>query len=164
VFVSRAVAVGLLFAAASAPTACGRARRTAAVLDCTVALEHARDFRTRIDAATVDEIEEEGRRVVETCAAMYSNAACREGMHKAWSKETDPSQRLRITLETCRDAYCPELPPPKPSLCTSLDLEHPDLARWQAQWVEFDDIVLERDLGSLYPRLAEARRASRSPR
>jgi hypothetical protein len=147
--------MGLLFVAATSFAACGRSRR--AVDDCIAAHERARAFDR--NAATGEQIADEGRHLVVTCAEMYSNAACRAGMKKAWSKETDPSQRLRIQLESCRDAYCPELPEPKPSLCTSLDLGHPDLAVWHAQWVEFDEVVLERDLGSLYPRLKAARQA-----
>jgi hypothetical protein len=78
---------------------------------------------------------------------MYSKAACRDGMRLAWSKETDPSQRLRITIEACRDAYCPELDVPKPALCTSRS-ENVELPAWFAQWKEFDRIILERDLGA----------------
>src|SRR5260370_39862563 len=151
---SRAIGTGLLFVAAMSFAACGRSRR--AVDDCIAAHERARAFDR--DAATGEQVADESRHLVETCAEMYSNAACRAGMKKAWSKETDPSQRLHIQLESCRDAYCPELPEPKPALCTS-DLGHAVLNVSQTQWVEFDEAVLERDLSSLYPRLKAARQA-----
>ena len=160
---SRALEVSFLFVATTAFAACARSG-SAAVDACIAANERALVFDK--DAATGEQIADEGRHVVETCAEMYSNAACRAGMRKAWARETDPSQRLRIQLESCSDAYCPELPEPKPSLCTSLDLDHPNLDVWHAQWIEFDRVVLERDLGSLYPRLKAARTAmaTRSPR
>jgi hypothetical protein len=104
------------------------------------------------------------RELVAACAPLYSKQACREGMFEATAKDTDPSQRMRIMLEACRDAYCPELPNPKPELC-AFTTRNTDLTRWSEIWEDFNVVILARELGAeLDPRLLERRKTQRAAR
>lgn len=122
-------------------TACTHsdAAADAAVERCTSALRASAD---ESDSAKA------GRTVAASCAPLYKERACREGYVHAWDEQTDPAARIRILTTACSDAYCPELPAPKPALCAQPTAEQGGFAALSVRWREFQRTVLVRDLGA----------------
>jgi hypothetical protein len=85
---------------------------------------------------------ERGRRLAQACGALFAERGCSDAYKQAW-EHFDPSQRIRIMVEGCRDAYCPTLAVPRPTLCESGTF----VIEAAADWPEFLRVILVRDLG-----------------
>src|SRR2546426_716567 len=82
----------------------------------------ARCIPAMVQSANEDDPYRAGKSVADACAPLYSEPGCRKGWADAWAEGTDPSQRIRVLTNACRDAYCPKLPEPKPALCDRAEL------------------------------------------
>jgi hypothetical protein len=81
-------------------------------------------------------------RIARICAEVFSEPACSSVMRDP------PRPRKAIAAaiaEACRDAYCPRLTAPRPSLCTMRELPPPvELGR---RWRELQNRILSLELG-----------------
>src|SRR5262249_32295720 len=78
------------------------------------------------------------------CAPVFRAEPCRLA-HQHYL-ETPVHERVRMLVESCRDAYCPSLPEPRPALCTRTLLGVP-LHETGMLWDELRRAILQRDLG-----------------
>lgn len=92
--------------------------------------------------------------VVRACAPLFGDAACRDA-HERFDKGA-PVDRMWRLAETCRNAYCPRLKAPKPTLCDDGERAPLELA---AAWSEFVPAVLKAEHGSRAERVIGVLRA-----
>lgn len=76
------------------------------------------------------------------CADLFKEPACRDA-HRRFD-EPGIESRASTLARRCRDAYCPRLPQPQPTLCQKEPANSMELAE---SWQEFVHVVYQRDLG-----------------
>jgi hypothetical protein len=85
---------------------------------------------------------------VESCRYLWVEPGCRQAWKEAL--HNPPGNRGEYVIQKCASAYCPELPSPRPALCTRDDLAGADLLDeepdWLELWTRFNGVVLNRDL------------------
>lgn len=92
-------------------------------------------------------------RVMSRCAALYSEKSCREANENF---DNGPAEmRLAVLAKTCRDAYCPKLAAPKPTLCENKD---PSTGDYASGWRELDTAILKHDHGANAEPVLEAKK------
>jgi biopolymer transport protein ExbD len=79
-----------------------------------------------------------------SCADLYSESACAEAFRR-W-RVTPVESRAGAVVAACRDAYCPLLSHPRPSLCARTDLPAP--SELAGPWQELHARILSRELGT----------------
>jgi hypothetical protein len=75
------------------------------------------------------------------CRFLYAKPACRD----AWEASPGIGTATRV-VRACRDAYCGDLPVPKPRLCGVLPADDQAL---RSAWPELNDAILELDHGDV---------------
>lgn len=100
-----------------------------------------------------------GDAMIHACSKLYTKDACRQASEGITEKKAlGPAAKMRRLVETCRDAYCPELAV-RPPLCSA------DFSQLGASsvpmWEELDEAILAHELGSAAPRVIEARRRAK---
>lgn len=78
------------------------------------------------------------------CAAIHSDAACRD----AWAEAARAPvlERTAVLARRCAPAACPALPLPRPVLCAALE-ENVPARTLEKRWFELYRTLVERDLG-----------------
>jgi len=95
---------------------------------------------------------EEGS-VMFRCAALYSEKPCREA--HANFDDAPVDRRMQLLVGSCKEAYCPKLAAPKPSIC---DAKTPTLAELTASWRELDTAILKHDHGAAVEPVLDAKK------
>lgn len=115
-------------------------------------------WRERASGAGADPVDVDPESdVLVVCAPLYKESACREAMI-ATKGFSAVNERYRRIVDVCREAYCPSLPEPRPSLCAAVPKTPREVA---AAWAELTDAALRRDLGTGAEPIVSARRDAR---
>lgn len=88
------------------------------------------------------------------CAPLHQEPACRDAWIGA-TAEGFAAERMQRVATVCRDAYCPKLPEPKPSMCERFGKTPSENAELLQ---DFDDAVLRLELGPSAEPIVETRK------
>lgn len=105
------------------------------------AIQRCREAMTKVAAAPHQGV---AALVSEGCSDLFVEPACREAMRRFESVE--PAARAGTLARNCRDAYCPKLPEPRPTLCAA-DLTRIAPTELAQQWPTLAGAALAFDLG-----------------
>jgi hypothetical protein len=86
-------------------------------------------------------VEDKATVIMASCRLMYARPAC----HDAWAAKPGPGSAEAI-VRACRDAYCGDLPEPRPPLCAAWPADDADV---RAGWPALDEAILRFDHGPL---------------
>jgi hypothetical protein len=88
--------------------------------------------------------EERSTFLATACQGVFREPGCRQ----AWARlgKVSPEARSLSLLESCRQAYCPRLPEPRPALC-AMQPPPTDVEARAAAWRELLSVILAHDLG-----------------
>jgi len=91
--------------------------------------------------ASAARVEDKATVMMAECRFLYAKPACRD----AWEASPGIGTATKV-VGACRDAYCDDLPAPKPRLCGAPAADDHEL---RSAWPELNDAILKLDHGDV---------------